>query len=152
MLRLMLVLHTARRTEPTARALLPDSSSLRVDRAGPIMFDHHDRACPASACHSPMRHISIFLFVLPVYAPMTCAQMTGAADRLAQAYQDRLLTESTARLKTDEHISMYETLVKAQPEVLHYQNLLAGAYIQKVRESMDYSYLERASQILNGVL
>lgn len=78
--------------------------------------------------------------------------MTGAADRLAQAYQDRILTESTARLKTDEHISMYETLVKAQPEVLHYQNLLAGAYIQKVRESMDYSYLERASQILNGVL
>ena len=43
-------------------------------------------------------------------------------------------------------------LVKAQPEVLHYQNLLAGAYIQKVRESMDYSYLDRASQILNNVL
>ena len=60
--------------------------------------------------------------------------MTGAADRLAQAYQDRILTESTASLKTDEHISMYETLVKAQPEVPHYQNLLAGAYIQKVRE------------------
>jgi tetratricopeptide (TPR) repeat protein len=80
------------------------------------------------------------------------AQTTGAADRLAQAYQDRILTESTASMKTDEHISMYETLVKAQPEVLHYQNLLAGAYIQKVRESMDFSYLERASQILNNVL
>jgi tetratricopeptide (TPR) repeat protein len=80
------------------------------------------------------------------------AQTAGAADRLAQAYQDRILTESTASMKTDEHISMYETLVKAQPEVLHYQNLLAGAYIQKVRESMDFSYLERASQILNSVL
>ena len=45
--------------------------------------------------------------------------MTGASDRLAQAFQDRILTESTAVLKTDEHISMYETLVKAQPEVLH---------------------------------
>src|SRR5579863_10483497 len=77
---------------------------------------------------------------------------TGAADRLAQAYQDRILTESTASMKTDEHVSMYETLVKAQPEVAHYKNLLAGAYIQKVRESMDFSYLERASQILNGVL
>ena len=55
-------------------------------------------------------------------------------------------------MKTDEHISMYETLVKAQPEVLHYQNLLAGAYIQKVRESMDYSYLDRASQIVNNVI
>ena len=79
------------------------------------------------------------------------AQPTGA-DRLAQAYQDRILTESTASMKTDEHISMYETLVKAQPEVFHYYNLLAGAYIQKVRESMDYSYLERASQIVNNVL
>lgn len=78
--------------------------------------------------------------------------MTGAADRLAQAYQDRILTESTAALKTDDHISMYETLVKAQPQALHYQNLLAGAYIQKVRESMDYSYLDRASAILTSVL
>src|SRR5438445_7442858 len=89
----------------------------------------------------------LFLMAIPAYA-----QMTGAADRLAQAYQDRILTESTAALKTDEHISMYETLVKAQPEVVHYQNLLAGAYIQKVRESMDYSYLDRASQILTNVL
>jgi tetratricopeptide (TPR) repeat protein len=80
------------------------------------------------------------------------AQSVGAADRLHQAFQDRILTESTASMKTDEHISMYETLVKAQPEVFHYQNLLAGAYIQKVRESMDYSYLDRASQILNNVL
>src|SRR5580700_2820192 len=79
-------------------------------------------------------------------------QTSAAADRLAQAYQDRILTESTASMKTDEHISMYETLVKAQPEVAHYRNLLAGAYIQKVRESMDFSYLDRASQILNGVL
>jgi tetratricopeptide (TPR) repeat protein len=80
------------------------------------------------------------------------AQTGGAADRIAQAYQDRILTESTASMKTDEHISMYETLAKAQPDVAHYRNLLAGAYIQKVRESMDFSYLERASQILNAVL
>lgn len=80
------------------------------------------------------------------------AQTGSAADRIALAYQDRILTESTASMKTDEHISMYEALVKAQPEGTHYRNLLAGAYIQKVRESMDFSYLERASQILNQVL
>ena len=79
------------------------------------------------------------------------AQNSGA-DRLAQAYQDRILTESTSSMKTDDHIAMYETLVKAQPEIAHYQNLLAGAYIQKVRESMDFSYLDRASQIVNAVL
>jgi tetratricopeptide (TPR) repeat protein len=47
---------------------------------------------------------------------------------------------------------MFSSLVKVKPENLHYQNLLAGAYIQKVRESMDYTYLDRASQILNEVL
>ena len=94
-----------------------------------------------------MRLIFLLFIALPAFA-----QQPGAADRLAQAYQDRILTESTSMLKTDEHISMYETLVKVQPEVLHYQNLLAGAYIQKVRESMDYSYLERASQIVNSVI
>ena len=90
--------------------------------------------------------------LLTFVAVTALGQTSGASDRLAQAYQDRILTESTASMKTDEHISMYETLVKAQPEVAHYKNLLAGAYIQKVRESMDFSYLDRASQLVNGVL
>jgi tetratricopeptide (TPR) repeat protein len=87
-----------------------------------------------------------------VLAGSAFAQNRGGADRLMQAYQDRVLTESTASLKTDEHISMYEMLVKAQPDVPHYHNLLAGAYIQKVRETVDFSYLERASLILQNVL
>jgi tetratricopeptide (TPR) repeat protein len=91
------------------------------------------------------------LSLICVSAEATFAQNSGA-DRLAQAYQDRILTESTSSMKTDDHIAMYETLVKAQPGVVHYQNLLAGAYIQKVRESMDFSYLERASQIVNSAL
>jgi len=92
----------------------------------------------------PMKITLLFLLAVDCFGQ--------GADRLAQAFQDRILTESTASMKTDDHISMYETLVRVQPEVFHYQNLLAGAYIQKVRESMDYSYLERASQILNNVL
>jgi len=87
-----------------------------------------------------------------VLALPAIAQTSASADRLAQAYQDRILTEATASMKTDDHISMYEALVKAQPEIAHYRNLLAGAYIQKVRESMDYTYLERASQIVNSVI
>jgi tetratricopeptide (TPR) repeat protein len=92
--------------------------------------------------------ISIFLIV----TASGLAQNRGGSDRLIQAYQDRVLTESTASLRTDDHISMYQTLVKAQPDELHYQNLLAGAYIQKVRETVDFSYLERASQVLQNVL
>ena len=85
------------------------------------------------------------------FAGVLAAQSTSS-DRLAGAYQDRILTQGTAKLKTDERISMYQTLVQTKPENLHYQNLLAGAYIQKVRESMDFSYLDRAAQILTTVL
>ena len=91
--------------------------------------------------------ISLFLLATAAFA-----QDRFGADRLMQAYQDRVLTESTASLKTDDHISMYQTLTKAQPDELHYQNLLAGAYIQKVRETVDFSYLERAQQVLQNVL
>ena len=91
--------------------------------------------------------ISLFLLATAAFA-----QDRSGADRLMQAYQDRVLTESTASLKTDDHISMYQTLTKAQPDELHYQNLLAGAYIQKVRETVDFSYLERAQQVLQNVL
>jgi tetratricopeptide (TPR) repeat protein len=96
-----------------------------------------------------MKRIAIFFSLL---ATPLIAQKTPDTDRLSQAFQNRVLTEGTASLKTDERISMYNTLVKAAPEDLHYQNLLAGAYIQKVRESMDYSYLDRASQVLSNVL
>src|ERR1700681_3688735 len=40
----------------------------------------------------------------------------------------------------------------AQPSNGHFQNLLASAYIQKVRESADFTYLDRASKIIDGVL
>jgi tetratricopeptide (TPR) repeat protein len=93
------------------------------------------------------KFIFIFLIAIPAFA-----ERAADADRLAQAYQDRILTEGTATLKTDDRISMFGTLVKTKPDNLHFQNLLAGAYIQKVRESMDYSYLDRASQILNDVI
>lgn len=99
-----------------------------------------------------MKPVFRFVIALVCVSDVASFAQNSGADRLAQAYQDRILTEATSSMKTDDHIAMYETLVKAQPEVAHYQNLLAGAYIQKVRESMDFSYLERASQIVTSVL
>ena len=55
-------------------------------------------------------------------------------------------------LPTDERIAAYEKQVASKPEDLHYQNLLAGAYIQKMRETTDFGYIDRASRILNKVL
>ncbi|MBV8843894.1 MAG: tetratricopeptide repeat protein [Bryobacterales bacterium] len=55
-------------------------------------------------------------------------------------------------LKTDDQIAAYQLLIQKKPEDLHYQNRLAAAYIQKVRETTDFSYLERASKIVDNVV
>jgi tetratricopeptide (TPR) repeat protein len=62
------------------------------------------------------------------------------------------MADQVARLATDERIKMYETLVNYKPSDFHYQNLLAGAFIQKMRETMDPGYLDRASKIVDAVI
>jgi len=57
-----------------------------------------------------------------------------------------------ARLKTDERIAAYQKLAASKPEDLHYQNLLAGAYIQKMRETTDFGYIDRAEKLVNLTL
>jgi tetratricopeptide (TPR) repeat protein len=58
-----------------------------------------------------------------------------------------------ARPSTDERIAAHEKLAgsKASGD-LHDQNLLAGAYIQKMRETTDFGYIDRAARIVNHVL
>jgi tetratricopeptide (TPR) repeat protein len=73
-------------------------------------------------------------------------------DRLAAALGDRALADQVARMKTDDRISMYEALAKYKPDDFHYQNLLAAAFIQKMRETMDAGYLDRAAKIVREVL
>jgi tetratricopeptide (TPR) repeat protein len=89
------------------------------------------------------------LFLLPILAAAAFAQ---EPDRLMSALTDRALADQAMRLKTDDRIAMYQSLVQSKPEDLHYQNLLAGAFIQKVRETTDFSYLDRSSQILENVI
>jgi len=73
-------------------------------------------------------------------------------DRLMQAFTDRGMADKVNRLATDERIRMYQTLVNDKPGDLHYQNLLAGSFIQKMRETMDPGYLDRATKIVQRVL
>ncbi len=68
-----------------------------------------------------------------------------------EADSDRLLA-AAVRAKTDERIAAYQKLAVAKPEDLHYQNLLAGAYIQKMRETTDFGYIERAEKLVTHVL
>ncbi len=90
--------------------------------------------------------------LIVMIAAVSAFGQTGGPDRLMNAYADRALADQVARLKTDERIKMYQALTAAQPENLHYANLLAGTYIQKMRETTDFGYLDRASQIVNDVI
>src|SRR5579862_1064006 len=77
----------------------------------------------------------------------------STADGIVGALSDRALAEQVAMLKTDDRIAMYSAIVNTKPgDPAHYEVLLAGAYVQKTRETTDYSYLDRAVSVLNGVL
>jgi len=53
---------------------------------------------------------------------------------------------------TDQQIKLYQGWVAKDPSNISNRTLLAGAYIQKTRETTDFGYLDRASKILDGVL
>ncbi len=93
----------------------------------------------------------IVFLLLTALTQLAWAQ-NGGSDRLLAALKDRALADHAAALKTDERIAMYETLVAAQADNLHYQNLLATAYIQKMRETTDFSYIDRAENLIGRVL
>jgi tetratricopeptide (TPR) repeat protein len=82
----------------------------------------------------------IFLLILPGLA---LAQRRSA---------ERSLTDRATQLNTDQQVTLYQKQVSAKPSDPHLQNLLASAYIQKVRESTDFTYLDRASKLIDGVL
>ena len=56
------------------------------------------------------------------------------------------------RCHTDQQITLYQSWVAKDPSSISNRTLLAGAYIQKTRETTDFGYLDRASKILEGVL
>lgn len=89
--------------------------------------------------------------ILMIAAPLFAQQATSA-DRILGALADRSLAEHTASMKTDDRIAMYSLISRTKPDDAHYQVLLAGAYVQKTRETTDYSYLDRAAAILRSVL
>jgi tetratricopeptide (TPR) repeat protein len=56
------------------------------------------------------------------------------------------------RVKTDERIQAYERLLAASPDDLRLQGGLISAYLQKLRESADRAYLDRASKLVDRIL
>jgi len=77
----------------------------------------------------------------------------STADGIVGALSDRALAEHVAMLKTDDRIAMYSVIASTKPsDTAHYQVLLASTYVQKTRETTDYSYLDHAVSILESVL
>lgn len=82
----------------------------------------------------------------------TAFGQTGDPDRLTAALAERALADHAARLKTDDRIALYQTMAQKQPQNLHYTNLLAASYVQKMRETTDPSWLERAGKLIDSSL
>src|SRR5438045_3534967 len=60
-------------------------------------------------------------------------------------------TQLFGQFDTDRQIKLFQGWVAADPSIAN-RSLLAGAYIQKTRETTDFGYLDRASKILQSVL
>ena len=71
---------------------------------------------------------------------------------LAGAPIDRTLSAQLASATTDERIQRYEKLLAASPGNAQLQSGLVSAYLQKLRESSDYTYLDRASKLVDKML
>ncbi len=76
---------------------------------------------------------------------VTLALLLGAGVLIAR---ERLVPSAT----TDERIKTYEALLKASPGDFKLEAGLVPAYLQKLRESADFTYLDRASKLVNGIL
>jgi tetratricopeptide (TPR) repeat protein len=77
-------------------------------------------------------------------APVFCQ----TADTAATHYRD----VKTARLTSNERIAAYEKLLQQSPADPKIQAGLAEAFIQKLRETTDFAYLNRASAMVDKML
>ncbi len=94
----------------------------------------------------------LMIAAVPMFVLVLITATAFGEDRVISALRDKALAEQATRLRTDDRIAFYVALVKAQPETLQYQVLLAGTYIQKMRETTDFSYIDRAEKLLQAVL
>ena len=66
--------------------------------------------------------------------------------------QSRPLDQHLAHETTDVRIQTFERLLAASPGDLKLQSGLISAYLQKVRETADFDYLNRAAKIVDRIL
>ncbi len=90
-------------------------------------------------------------FARALVALMLCGVAAGADSRVVDERKRRALVEASS-LPTDARIASLETALKADPKDRRVQLELAAGFIQKLRETGDAGYLNRAANIVNAVL
>lgn len=88
---------------------------------------------------------------LAIALTVTCAIAANVDSRAESLAKHKLLIQAEG-LKTDERIALLEQALKAQPADAPVKIALARAFLQKVRETGDGSYLTRASKLVDDVL
>jgi tetratricopeptide (TPR) repeat protein len=78
--------------------------------------------------------------------------LTGVACAALAANGEDSAADLSKLRTTDARIATFQKLAASKPDDLHYKNLLAGVYIQKMRETTDFGYIDRASRIVTQVL
>lgn len=91
------------------------------------------------------------LFLLFVAFPVLYASDSGT-EHFRAGFEERAIAARAARMKTDEQIAFYQDLVRTRPEVLGFKVRLSSALLQKMRETTDFDYVDRASRIVDDVL
>ncbi len=81
--------------------------------------------------------------------PLQFEEHKGA---VASTRASHTLAERLVHAPTDERIRTYERLLHASPDDFQLQIGLVTAYLQKTRESADFSYVGRASSLVNSML
>ena len=74
------------------------------------------------------------------------------ADRPLSGLQNRYTLAELNGMKTDDRISFLEGKLKQHPNDMQLQSLLAGVFLQKLRETIDPIYLQRASAVVDKML
>src|SRR5580698_1646252 len=78
--------------------------------------------------------------------PRAVALIFVAATAWAQ------IAPSLVHATTDERVKACETMLRKSPDDPHLMSELVSAYLQKLRETADYRYLDRASQLVDRLL
>lgn len=91
-----------------------------------------------------------------IWRPALLLLLAGAvyaqSAKVDESLSARVRSERLTHTPTDERIRAAERTLAAAPGKMAVQIDLVSAYLQKVRESGDFSYLDRASKIVDAML